>query len=159
MTPPPPSPEAVHTHRRPVPRTPRPLRVLLPALLILGWLVAAGIGGPYFGRVDEVTDNDQTAYLPASAEATTVQERLPDFLGDDTVPAIVVFTSDTELTDAQLDELRSVTDGLDGLAGVAGDEVSPVIPSEDGRAAQVFVPVDSAADVAGVVDALRDELA
>ena len=137
----------------------RVLRIAIPALLILGWLVAAGIGGPYFGRVDEVTDNDQTAYLPASAEATTVQERLPDFLGDDTVPAIVVFTSDTELTDAQLDELRSVTDGLDGLAGVAGDEVSPVIPSEDGRAAQVFVPVDSAADVAGVVDALRDELA
>ena len=36
MTPPPPSPEAVHTHRRPVPRTPRPLRVLLPALLKIG---------------------------------------------------------------------------------------------------------------------------
>ena len=72
MTPPPPSPEAVHTHRRPVPRTPRPLRMLLPALLILGWLVAAGIGGPYFGRVDEVSSNDRTAYLPDSSAATDV---------------------------------------------------------------------------------------
>src|SRR5699024_12512065 len=42
------------THRRPGPSFPRVLRVLLPALLIVGWLVAAGIGGPYFGRGDKV---------------------------------------------------------------------------------------------------------
>ena len=52
------------------------LRVVLPALLILIWLVAAGVGGPYFGKVDEVSSNDQTSFLPASAEATRVQDRL-----------------------------------------------------------------------------------
>ncbi|HIT75180.1 MAG TPA: MMPL family transporter, partial [Candidatus Avipropionibacterium avicola] len=72
----------------------RVLRVVVPALLILAWLVAAGIGGPYFGKVGEVSTNDQTTYLPASADATRVQERLSDFLGDDAVPAIVVFTAD-----------------------------------------------------------------
>src|SRR5690625_3774403 len=57
-------------HRAPRPAgVPRPLRVIVPALLILIWLTAGAIGGPYFGRVDEVTSNDQTTFLPESAEA------------------------------------------------------------------------------------------
>jgi RND superfamily putative drug exporter len=56
------------THRRPPRRGARALRALLPALLILVWLAGAAIGGPYFGRVDEVSSNDQTAYLPETAE-------------------------------------------------------------------------------------------
>ena len=45
------------------------LRVLIPALIILVWFVGASIGGPYFGKVGEVSSNDQTAYLPDSADA------------------------------------------------------------------------------------------
>ena len=53
-------------------------RVLLPALLILAWLAGASLGGPLFGRIDEVSSNDRTAYLPESADATRVQEALGD---------------------------------------------------------------------------------
>ena len=53
------------------------LRVLIPAVLILGWLAAAGIGGPTFGRLSTVVSNDQTSFLPASAESTEVQALLP----------------------------------------------------------------------------------
>src|SRR5699024_6946836 len=76
------------THRAPRSAgVPRPLRVIVPALLILIWLTAGAIGGPYFGRVDEVTSNDQTTFLPESAEATLVQEQLGDFTGDEAIPA------------------------------------------------------------------------
>ncbi len=135
----------------------RTLRILIPSALVLVWLVAAGIGGPYFGRIDEVSNNDQTAYLPSSADATTVQQRLTDFLGDDTVPAIVIFVADSELDDGQLDDLRAVVDGLAEVPGV-DDEISPLLPSEDGLAVEVFVPIDADADLGEAVMALREHL-
>ncbi|WP_442867624.1 hypothetical protein [Citricoccus sp. NR2] len=70
------------------------VRVLLPAVLVLLWLVGAAIGGPYFGRVGEVSSNDQTNYLPDSAEATEVQAVLSDFTDSDALPAVVVFTAE-----------------------------------------------------------------
>ena len=57
------------------------LRIGIPVLLVLIWLVGGSIGGPYFGKIDEVSTNDQSSFLPSSAEATQVQERLADFTG------------------------------------------------------------------------------
>ncbi|UOQ57904.1 MMPL family transporter [Leucobacter allii] len=133
------------------------LRVLLPALLVIVWLAGAGMGGPLFGKVDEVSSNDQTAYLPSSAEATEVQESLGGFLGDDSLPAVVVFSSDEELDAAQLDALGTAAADAADLEGVNGDP-SPVIPSEDGQAAQLYVPIDADAEVADVVTELGETL-
>ncbi|GAA2104838.1 MULTISPECIES: MMPL family transporter [Brevibacterium] len=137
----------------------RPLRILLPALLVLAWLGAAAVGGPYFGRVDEVSSNDRTAYLPSSAEATVVQERLSDFTSAEAVPAVVVFTSEDggALSGPALAAIGEAVEDAGDLPVVAAD-VSPAIPSEDGRAAQAFVPVDVAADAGEAVTALGDEL-
>ena len=78
------------------------LRIGIPVLLVLVWLVGGSVGGPYFGKVDEVSTNDQSSFLPESADATQVSERLPDFLGDDSIPAVVVVTGDGALTDDEL---------------------------------------------------------
>jgi len=133
------------------------LRVLLPALLIIAWLAGASFGGPLFGKVDEVSSNEQTAYLPESADATQVQERLGEFQDSDAIPAIAVFTSSDELTD---DELTAIDDAVAQATSVDGvlDEVSPALPSDDGLAVQAFIPIDSAADVGDAVVALSDEL-
>lgn len=139
-------------------RTRRTLRILIPALLVLVWLTVAAIGGPYFGKVSEVSSNDPTAYLPTTAEATQVQERLSDFLGNDAIPAVVLVLGDGALTDTQLEELETWPEELAGLEGVVG-EVSPAIPSEDGRAVQLFVPIDSTANVGETIDGLRTDLA
>ena len=53
------------------------MRIGIPVVLILIWLVGGSIGGPYFGKVDEVSSNDQSSYLPETADATAVSERLP----------------------------------------------------------------------------------
>jgi putative drug exporter of the RND superfamily len=159
MTSPAPSPATTEpTHRRPGPSLPRALRVLLPALLILGWLVAAGIGGPYFGRVDEVSSNDRTAYLPDSADATEVAQRAADFTGSEAIPAIVVVTSPQEMDEQTLATLTESAEALAGIGTVAG-EVSPPIPSEDGLAVQVFVPLDSDADIGTAIEEIDAELA
>ncbi|MPV50690.1 MMPL family transporter [Pseudactinotalea sp. HY160] len=133
-------------------------RVVIPALVIVAWLVGAAIGGPYFGKVSEVSSNDSTAYLPTSAEATQVQNRLPEFLGDDAIPAVVVITGEQKLTEEQLHTLADLATGLGDLPEVSG-AVSPPIPSEDGRAVEIFVPLDADADVDAAVEALRSELA
>ncbi|QIM18108.1 MMPL family transporter [Leucobacter coleopterorum] len=135
----------------------RLLRALIPAVLILIWLALAGMGGPLFGKIDEVSSNDQTSYLPESAEATEVQASLGKFLGDDTIPAVVVFTSDTKLTTEQTDTITEAVKDASTFDGIKGD-ISPVITSDDGKAAQVFVPIDSKAEIADVVTSLGNEL-
>ena len=134
------------------------LRILLPAILILGWLTVSGIGGPYFGKVSEVSSNDQTTYLPTSADATQVQQRAGEFRDSEDIPAVVVMTSDTALTPDQLESLtRAVAELPDAVPGVS-DELSPLIPSEDGLAAQAFVPLDSGEGLRDTVAAVGDEL-
>ena len=133
------------------------LRILLPALLILAWLAVTGIGGPYFGKISEVTSESATDRLPATAQSTEVAQRLADFRESDAIPAIVVLENPDGITEQD-------TAWAQGLAQDPGDEVpldgaaSPAIPSEDGKALQIVFPLDSGADAAEAVGALDDRL-
>src|SRR6187431_2166151 len=102
---------AHHAQRLPT----RWVRIGIPVVLILVWLVGGSIGGPYFGKVDEVSTNDQSSYLPQSADATEVSERLSDFVGSDTIPAVVVVTGEGELSG---DDLASIQDLADDFAEI-----------------------------------------
>ena len=134
----------------------RSITILAVAVLV-AWIAAAGVGGPYFGRVAEVSSNDSTAYLPNSADATRVRELQASFSGADAIPAIVVFESDAAMAS---DDLAGLTAALSGLAGVAGVQpgMSPAIPSRDGEAAQAFVLLDTTADLGDTVAAMRESL-
>lgn len=147
-----------HDERHKSTRPRRILRVLVPALIILTWFAAASIGGPYFGRVDEVSSNDQTSYLPSNADATLVQNRLGEFTDREAIPAIVVATSETTLTDAQLATLGAAVAAASGLDGVLSD-YSPLIPSADGKAAEAFLFVSAKAELSPTVAAIRADLA
>ncbi|MGK0721918.1 MMPL family transporter [Leucobacter sp. W1478] len=138
-------------------RVPKWLRIFIPAVLILIWLTAAGVGGPYFGKVEEVSSNDQTTFLPESADATQVQVLLSEFSDSDAIPAIVVMVGDEKLSADQVSEIADEIAALTELEGV-GDEVSPAIPSEDGLAVQAFVPISSDAEISEVVTEIGDEL-
>ncbi|WP_309710078.1 MMPL family transporter, partial [Pseudolysinimonas sp.] len=120
----------------------RVLRGVIPAVLIVGWLALAGFGGPTFGKISDVSTNDQASFLPASAESTQVSQLVPEFAGADDIPAIVVAVRDGGLTDADLAFLDDFAADAAGFEGV-GDGVSPVIPSDDGEAAEVIVPIAS----------------
>ena len=130
------------------------LRIGIPVLLVLIWLVGGGIGGPFFGKVSEVSTNDASAYLPDSAASTQVQDRLADFTGGEAIPAIVVIAGDEELSEADLADVQAVAEELVEVDGVA-DEISPPVPSEDGQAVQIIVPLDSSGDIGDIVAELR----
>jgi RND superfamily putative drug exporter len=144
-----------HSHAKE--RVPFWLRWLLPVILVLTWLALAGIGGPTFGRLEEVSSNDQASFLPASAEATAAQDWQAKFRDSDEVPGVIVLESDESLTPAQLGEAASLRTELEGLE--LGSTVIGPIPSEDGKAVQFIAPIDSAAEIKEAVQELRDTVA
>ncbi|MFG2430789.1 MMPL family transporter [Streptomyces sp. NPDC048590] len=115
--------------------------ILLPVFLVLAWLVVGGAFGPYAGKLGEVATNDQAAFLPQSAESTKVVEAQKKFSRQETVPAIVVWTSDEGGGKLGPDQQRAATAALasaqDG-PGVTG-KVSPALPSKDGEALEGVV--------------------
>ncbi|KIP92246.1 membrane protein [Microbacterium sp. MEJ108Y] len=132
-------------------------RILIPGALILVWLVGAGLGGPLFGKVDEVSSNDQTSYLPESADATQVQKLLGEFNDSDAIPAIAVFVSDDELSESDLQTISDAVADAPSVEGVSED-VSPALTSEDGKAVQAFIPIEGDAELADAIDALGAQL-
>jgi len=138
-------------------RAPKWLRIILPALLIVAWVTVAGTGGPYFGKVDEVSSNDQTTYLPESADATQVQQLAGDFTDSDAIPAIAVFVGDSALSQSQLADIETGVEAVGDIETVEGD-VSPPIPSDDNLAVQAFIPINADADTGQAVSEVGDEL-
>lgn len=134
------------------------LRIAIPTVLISLWLGVSAIGGPYFGRIDEVSDIDLTAFLPKSAEATKVNNELGRFRSDATLPAVVVFESKSDvITDAQLEKVTNATSSLSKVAGIKGD-ISPPIQSDNKKAAFVVLPVDSSVKIPEALQGVRDSL-
>ncbi|MFC8228919.1 MMPL family transporter [Streptomyces sp. NPDC057287] len=115
--------------------------ILVPVFLVLAWLVVGGAFGSYAGKLGEVATNDQAAFLPQSAESTRVVEAQKAFSRQETVPAIVVWTSDEggeELGPEQQKAATAALASLEGGPGVTG-KVSPALPSEDGKALEGVV--------------------
>ena len=130
-------------------------RVFIPAALLLVWLALAGVGGPYFGKIDQVSSNDLSTFLPKNAESTKVKDELAKFQTSGTIPAIVVFESDASLTDTQKSQLMTARDNMQ-KTGVVMGEVSQPVYSDDGKGGFVLVPIDSDTKFAPVITKLQD---
>ena len=116
-------------------------RVLLPALVVLvGLFVVLPVAGGLSGKLSGVTENDQAAFLPDSAESTRSLELETQFAGVQDIPALVVWERESGLTPADLAQVGQAVDRLRAVEGVAGP-ASPPIPSDDGQAVQVVVPL------------------
>ncbi|MFC6714530.1 MMPL family transporter [Branchiibius cervicis] len=132
-------------------------RWLIPALVLLAWLVVGSFTGPYAGKLSSVSTNDNTAFLPASAESTKAQKELEKFQDTTEVPAVVIAVRDGGLSQSDSAWLAKQTGQFAGESGF-GQQISPPIPSEDKKAAQVFVPISTAGEPADTVATLRDAL-
>lgn len=139
--------------------TPRLARWLVPVLLFVAWLGVGGVLGPYAGKLGEVATNDQAAFLPRSAESTKVARAQEAFRGEETLPAIVVWTATGSgpVTAAQEEGAAASLAALTGRPESAGAP-SPVLRSEDGRALQAVVPLrpDLADELPAALERIRD---
>ncbi len=153
-------------------------RWLLPAVLLLAWLVLSGIAGPYSGKLSEVQSNDNSQFLPSDAESQRVAELSAGFSDTQAFPGYLLLESDTPLTQQQLTDFgafaAAVPDIAVPVAGAPARQVSdflvpgpiPVVPSEDGEAALALVSFDSSelsatlsdgsSPIVAAIDQIRD---
>ncbi|RKE22206.1 MMPL family transporter [Streptomyces sp. TLI_171] len=106
--------------------------LLVPALLLAG-------------RLGEVEQNDNAAWLPGGAESTAVVERAAAFGAGDTVPAIVLYDRPAGVTDADLAKAKADAMAFGSVESVVGVAQGPVA-SPDGRALQTVVQVRKGRD-------------
>ncbi|WP_427016036.1 MMPL family transporter [Pseudarthrobacter sp. P1] len=133
------------------------LRGVLPAALILIWLVVAGLGGPTFGKISGVSSNDAASFLPASAESTLAREWHQKFLDSHSIPAIVLLVSDRPIDGAGMGAYAALAGILGTVPGVEQPAaIAGPIPSEDRRAVEFIVPIADTGNVKGVVAGLRE---
>jgi RND superfamily putative drug exporter len=139
-------------------RVPLWLRILIPAALILVWFAMFGAGGASFGRISDVSTNDQVQQLPASSDATKVQALQTEFRGDDVLPGVLIYERAGGLTDTDRAEITDQVIELAELDGIVTESVSPGIFSDDGEAAQAILTLDSSVAPADTVEAIRGYL-
>ncbi|MFI7607898.1 MMPL family transporter [Micromonospora sp. NPDC049366] len=133
-------------------------RVTLVAVaVVLAWLVVGAVAGPYSGRLGDVATNDNAAFLPADAEATRAQDLAGGFVDRETIPALVVYERRSGLTEPDRQQVAADAARLAQVPGVVGP-LPPPIPSADGQALQLVVPVDDAEGerIGTVVERIRD---
>ncbi|MEV7203213.1 MMPL family transporter [Streptomyces griseoluteus] len=120
----------------------RPVRWLVPLVLVLVWLALGGAFGSYAGKLGEVSTNDQTAFLPRSAESTKAVALQKTFDRQETLPAVVLWTGKDggKITPAQREAATRALASLAGTDGVVG-RPSPALPAEDGAALEGVVPL------------------
>jgi len=141
-------------------------------LLAVLWLFLASQGGPAIGQLSSVQSNDASTFLPADAESTRAAEAVRGLEATGALPAFLLVERPAGVTAADLAAARELAATLPSLAvGEARlgtyltGQAGPAIPSQDGKAVLLAVPLDAgevtAPDSAGteplpeVVDALR----
>ena len=134
------------------------LRFILPLAVILVWIGLSGVGGPYFGKIDEVSSNDLTSFLPKSAESTRVADELGKFQSSNTIPVLLVTEHSSELTSSQKTEINAVKDKIEA-SGVAKGTIALPIISDDKKAAFLVVPLDSNSEFAEVIGEMKQSVA
>ncbi|MEV0645051.1 MMPL family transporter [Phytomonospora sp. NPDC050363] len=121
---------------------------------LAAWVLLAFVGLTLGGELDSVTTDEQTAWLPGDAESTRAvalaSAEFPDSGGD---PLIVVYARPGGITDGDTTAVAADLAALSTMAP-AGSEVPPPIPSQDGEALMIVVPVPPEAIAEDNVEAI-----
>ncbi|MGH8963542.1 MAG: MMPL family transporter [Jatrophihabitantaceae bacterium] len=115
--------------------------VYLVAGLAVLWFLIGASGGPYQGKLSEVQKNDNSAYLPGSAESTKVSNEVGKFTPVETVPGFIVYERAGGLTAADKAKIASDRAKFLTVAGVAADQVGAPVFSQREPAAYVSAPL------------------
>ncbi len=130
-------------------------------VILVAWLVLAAAAGPLAGGLTDEQENDIAAWLPGNAESTLALERQTELGSDpDLIPAIVVYERTDGLTAEDQEAIAEDAQAFAELDALDGEVTGP-IPSEDGEAVQLIVPLNVGPDgweaIAPLVDDIRAE--
>ncbi|MEU5156928.1 MMPL family transporter [Glycomyces sp. NPDC021274] len=117
---------------------------------LAAWAILAVIGFTLAPKLGGIQDDAQINWLPADAESTAAKHLADtEFNRNNLVSLLVVYTADTPLTPAAHAAAETDRAALDALAA-PGERTAGPIPSADGRALMLVVPLaDTAIDADG----------
>ena len=152
---------ATRPGRQPMASTSRSRRWILPVVVVLLWLFIGGPLSSFAGKLAEVQQNDNAAFLPQNAESTEVLEEFVKFTGAESIPATVVFERNGGLTAADKRAIGAYVDQLRQVRYVEADSVNPPTYSADGEGAQLVVPIvgSDGDEILAAVGDIRDVVA
>ncbi|MFV0462533.1 MAG: MMPL family transporter [Nostocoides sp.] len=123
-------------------------------LVIVAWLVVAGLGGQSFGKLSGLQKNDNASYLPGSSESAEVAAEVAKVTDSTTLPMMIVGTSSGALTQAELAQAQAFAASLPQMPIEVADEVHTLtdyltsdevaaVPSQDGQAILIVLPLNA----------------
>jgi RND superfamily putative drug exporter len=122
------------------------------------WLVVLLLAGPLAGKLTGVEKNDNSAWLPGSAESTKVLAQAKAFEPTETIPTVVVYERRSGVTAADESKAAADAKAFGTLSDISGEVLGP-IKADDGNALRVIVPITVGKDgwnkIADVVKAIR----
>ena len=110
------------------------------ALGIVAFLVG-GVGGSYQSKLNQVQKNENSDYLPGSAESTKVANESTAFLKVESIPGFVVYQRSSGLTDADLAVVDKGFAAIKALPGIDRAQMTAPEISADRSAASIYVPL------------------
>lgn len=126
-------------------------------LVLAAWLILAMALGPLAGKLGDVEDTSANAFLPRGAESAQVNTELEKFRDDTVMPAVVVYTGEGEYERVAAGKTAAADRASFAEFTAKGEQVSRPMPSDDGKAQLVLVPMSTDADdVTDKVDELRE---
>jgi putative drug exporter of the RND superfamily len=121
------------------PRRPRTVWVL-GGLAVLFFLIGFA-GFSYEGKLSNVQKNDNSAFLPASADSTKVSNAAQKFNSVETIPGFIVWQRTGGLTPADKQAIDQAVTKFRTIHGVAGSQVGEPQFNSDDSVAAVSVPL------------------
>jgi RND superfamily putative drug exporter len=129
--------------------------LIISAVVVVSWLGLSAVTGPLFGKLTSVQKNDNSNFLPASAESTKVAKFSVQFSGQkdsSILPALVIFSGQADPTNvAKVAKFVGTVSAMpiaDSGGKTIGDYLAAnskliPIPSKDGKAVIVSIPMDN----------------
>jgi RND superfamily putative drug exporter len=110
-------------------------------MFVVVWIGLVAVAGGFAAQLQEVQKNDAQTWLPSDAESTRAfeiyEENFPDA---NTASAIVVYAREGGLTDA---DRSKVEQDRTQFTSLAAGQISPLVPSADGAALLLNVPLET----------------
>jgi RND superfamily putative drug exporter len=125
----------------PPPKPSRPR--FLPAFALLAVLafLLGGLGGSFESKLGDVQKNDNSAFLPSSAESTKVANESDKFVTVQNIPGFLVYQRAGGLTAEDKAKVAADRDKIAQLPGVDGTQLGQPQVSQDGSTASLSVPL------------------
>lgn len=129
----------------------RPFAIAL--LVVVAWFGVSGVFGPLFGKLSTVQENDNSAFLPDSAESTQASKIIEKFNQDlnQSLPTLVLYVGEVNVEKIALLNQHLAQLGSTKIAGTdvqiskylnEGEQIF-AFPSQDGKALLVNLPFNS----------------